>query len=141
MISRVLAAVAAVFLTFCPAEGAALRVAPVGFNLTGGTAASTLRIWNEDKRPIAVQVRVFRWFKVDGKERLEPTRDVVASPPITTLKPGTENLVRIVRVKKAPTEGREAYRLVVDQLPDADRKGTGQVEIVVRHSIPVFFSN
>ncbi len=134
-------ALLALGLAAVPASSASLRVAPVGFELTGGTATSTLQIRNEDQRPVTVQVRVFRWNERGGPQALEPTRDVVASPPLATLAPGTENLVRIVRLKEGPAGPRETYRLIVDEVPDRRPLASGQVQVVVRHSIPVVFSD
>lgn len=101
-----------------PSQAASLRVAPVVLDLRAPTAASTIRIWNDARRPINVQIRVFRWVQRNGEDAYEQTNDVVASPPITTLRPGGENLVRIVRTSKRPVDGEESYRLVVDELPD-----------------------
>jgi fimbrial chaperone protein len=121
-------------------NAAALRVSPITLDLAAGTSASTVRLWNDARKPTNVQVRVFRWTKVNGKDHLEPTQDVVASPPITKLAPGTENLIRVVRVSKKPVQGVEAYRLLIDELPDAANKVPGQVNVMIRHSIPVRFS-
>ena len=122
------------------AYGASLRVAPVGFELVGETSATTLRVWNDEAQPVAVQVRVFKWDK-GGSGRLEPTSDVVASPPMTTLTPGAENLIRIVRVANTPIAPGESYRLLVDELPRQQTAGSGRVQVVVRHSIPITFGN
>lgn len=137
------AVMALLFLTqlASPSHAASLRVAPVVLDLRAPTAASSIRVWNEARRPINVQVRVFRWFQRNGEDVYEATNDVVASPPMTTLKPGGENLVRIVRTSKRPVQKEESYRLVVDELPDARRQKGGTVVLVVRHSIPVFFTN
>ncbi|WP_274426587.1 fimbrial biogenesis chaperone [Chelativorans sp. YIM 93263] len=118
---------------------ASLRVAPVVLDLKAPTAASTIRVWNEGSRSTNVQVRAFRWSQRDGEDVYEATNDVVASPPITSLPPGGENLIRIVRTTKRPVQAEESYRIVVDELPDPSRRQNGTVVMVVRHSIPVFF--
>ncbi|MFD2239272.1 fimbrial biogenesis chaperone [Aureimonas populi] len=133
------AAVLAACLVAGTAGASSLRVAPTGLNLPAGNAASSVRVWNNDREPISVQVRVFKATMVGGKERLEPTRDVVASPPMTQLRPGTENLVRVVRVSDRPVQAQERYRLLVDELPDPSRMKAGTVNVLVRHSIPVVF--
>ncbi|WP_192182929.1 fimbrial biogenesis chaperone [Mesorhizobium amorphae] len=122
------------------AEAASLRVAPVGLELVAPSAAATLSLSNEEKRPVNVQIRVFRWSQVNGAERLEPTSDVVASPPATVLKGESKLLVRIARVSKRPVSKEESYRVLIDQLPDPSRRGTTSVALVMRYSIPVFFS-
>jgi fimbrial chaperone protein len=86
-------------------------------------------------------VRVFRWTQVDGADRLEPTTDVVASPPGTTLAPKAEYTVRIVRTSTRPVKGEESYRLLVDEIPDPRARREGEIALVMRHSIPVFFSD
>ncbi len=118
---------------------ASLRVAPVRLEASASQPTTTLRVWNADKAAVKVQVRVYRWTRKNGDDILTPTKDVVASPPISTLKPGAENLVRIVRVAKTPLTEREAYRVLVDQLPDPKAQKAGVVNVLVRHAIPLYF--
>lgn len=134
------AAVVTMGLMVAGAEAGSLRVSPIGLNLNPGSASSSIRVWNNEQRSLGVQVRVFRSKFVDGEEWLEPTNDVVASPPMTTLAPGSENMVRIVRVAKSPVQTEERYRLLVDELPDPKRRKAGTVNVLVRHSIPVRFA-
>lgn len=123
-----------------PSQAASLRVAPIQLDLPSGTAASTVRVWNDDPATVRVQVRVFKWTQVNGRDVLEPTRDVVASPPMSTLAPGSENLVRVVRTSTRPVDGRESYRLLIDQLPDPQQRRPGTVNVLVRHAIPLYFT-
>jgi fimbrial chaperone protein len=109
------------------ASAASLQVAPVLLEVEAPGAAATVTLRNNGARPIATQVRVFRWFQEAGGERLEPTEDVVASPPAVELQPAQDYV-----------EGEEAYRLFIDELPEAPQ-GQRTVNLVVRHSIPLFF--
>lgn len=143
MSSSPLASVAAALLAFSSiqsASAASLRVAPVNVQLVAPAATTTVTISNDEDHPIYVQVRLFRWQIKDGKESYTPAEGVVASPPMTKLKAGGENVVRIVRTSKAAIRSEESYRLIVDELPDASRANGGTVALVVRHAIPVFFS-
>ena len=132
------AALALSCLLVSGATAASLRVAPIKLDVASGATSTTLRVWNDDKKPISIQVRVFRWTHKGNTDTLTPTTDVVASPPIGTLKAGGENLVRIVRVAKTPVAGREMYRVLVDQLPDPKAHKAGVVSILVRHAIPLY---
>ena len=123
-----------------PAEASSLRVAPISLKLAAQEPAGVVRVWNDGRGPVQVQVRVYRWKVVNGKDVLEPTKDVVASPPMTTLVPGAENLIRVVRVAKRPLGATEGYRLLVDELPDPANQRAGTVTVLVRHAIPVVFS-
>src|SRR2546421_7291176 len=137
--------VTALFVAFvasaaaAPAGAGSLQVEPVLVDITAPGAASTVTLRNEGTTPIDAQIRVYRWSIVNGKEKLDPTDDVVASPPSVTLTPKGQYIARIVRVSKQPVVGEESYRLLVDQLPDLSQQRNGAVNLMVRYSIPVFF--
>ena len=122
------------------AQAEALRVAPVLLDVAAPQQATSLKVWNAGSTPIDVQVRILKWSQVDGADVLEATADVVVSPPIATLPPGSESVVRIVRVSGAAVSHEESYRLLVDQLPDRQQPQPGVVSLVLRQSIPVFFT-
>jgi fimbrial chaperone protein len=120
------------------AFAASLQVAPILLEVTSPGAATTLTLRNTGASPIATQIRVFRWIQEDGNERLEPTEDVVASPPAAELHPGQDYVVRVVRLTKSPVAGEEAYRLLIDELPEVSQRPR-TVNFVVRHALPLFF--
>ncbi len=123
----------------CGAQATQLRVEPVLLELTAPAAAGTLTLRNNDDSEVTVQTRVLRWSQAEGKETLEPTTDVVVSPPAVTLAPGVDYVVRIVRVSKQPVRAEESYRVLVDQLPRASGQKNRSINLLVRQSIPVFF--
>jgi fimbrial chaperone protein len=127
------------FAASAPAGAGSLQVEPVLVDIAAPGAASTVTLRNEGTTPIDAQIRVYRWSLVNGKEKLEPTDDVVASPPSVTLTPKGQYVARIVRVSKQPVVGEESYRMLVDQLPDLSQQRNGAVNLMVRYSIPVFF--
>jgi len=122
------------------AEAASLRVSPVLLDVRSPGVVTGLTLRNDERRPITAQLRVFRWVQDKGMDRLEPTEDVVVSPPIMTLTPQTEYHVRIIRLSRAPVSKEESYRLLVDELPDGRPQRSGAITFVVRQSIPIFFS-
>ncbi|RWM24954.1 molecular chaperone [Mesorhizobium sp.] len=140
LLSRIGAA-ALFLLCASVSQAASLRVAPTSLELIAPDSAAVLNLHNDAKQPINVQLRVFRWSQADGVEKLEPTSDVVASPPSTQLGPNADYVVRIVRPSKAPIRSEESYRVLVDELPDPSRRKAGTVTLVLRYSVPVFFRN
>lgn len=135
------AAIAAAFLCLWPGspDAGLLQVSPVGVEVPSPGATATLTLRNGGTDPLNAQIRVYRWSQVDGEEKLEPTEDVVASPPIVTLSPNTDYTVRLVRVGKRPVAAGESYRLLVDELPEPKGQQSSAVTLVMRYSIPVFF--
>ncbi len=122
-------------------QAASLQVAPVTIEAVAPAEAATLSLRNKSTAPLNAQIRVFRWVQEGGEEMLTPTDSVVASPPIATLAPGTEYTVRLVRLSKEPVQGEESYRLLVDELPAPATQQNQSVKLVIRYSIPVFFSS
>jgi fimbrial chaperone protein len=55
------------------------------------------------------------------------------------LAPHADYVVRVVRVSKRPVRGEESYRVIVDQLPNVRRAQSRTINLLIRHSIPVFF--
>lgn len=135
----VAALVAACLLFPAPLRAASLQVAPVNIEVQAPGATATLKLRNEGTAPLNAQIRVFRWIQVNGEEKLEPTDDVVASPPMANLAPKADYLVRLVRLSKQPVSAGESYRLLVDELPDPSVRLDRTINVVVRYSIPVFF--
>jgi fimbrial chaperone protein len=122
---------------FVLAEG--LRVSPVTLDVTAPGAATVLTLRNEGRAPITVQTRVFRWQQRNGQESLIPTREVVVSPPMTRLAPGTAQTIRVVRPGKSLVQGEEAYRIIVDEVPDRNAPN-GTVAFATELRIPLFFT-
>jgi fimbrial chaperone protein len=118
---------------------ASLQVAPVLLDIAAPAAAAMVTLRNTGATPIATQIRVFRWVQEEGRERLEPTADVVASPPAAELRPGQDYVVRVVRLAKNAIAGEEAYRLLIDELPELSQRPR-TVNFVVRHALPLFFA-
>jgi fimbrial chaperone protein len=122
------------------AQASSLRVSPVIVDLPTSAAAATLSLRNDGQAPLNIQARVFRWVQSNGTERLEQTDEVVASPPLATLRSKADYALRLVRVSKAPIRGEASYRVLVDELPDPATRRPGVVTLLVRQSIPIFFS-
>lgn len=121
------------------ASAALLQIEPVLLELNAPTASGTLTLRNDQDVDVSVQTRVFHWVQTDGHESLDPTNDVVASPPIVTLAPGGDYTIRVVRTARTVVHGEENYRVLVDQLPASQRQSRSGINILIRQSIPVFF--
>lgn len=116
-----------------------LQVSPINIQVSSGANTAVQNLENKGTTVINAQIRAFKWVQVNGKDKLVPTKDVVASPPALKLKPGAKATVRIVRLVKTPVVGEETYRLIIDDLPPPPDSNGGTVSFAVRHAIPVFF--
>lgn len=115
---------------------AGMEVSPVNIQMDAGQSAAALTITNHNSRKMSFQVRGYAWQQDSaGNDTISPTADLLASPPLATVKPGESQVVRLI-LRRSP-QGREStYRIIFDQLPAPHDPGT--VSILVRLSIPVF---
>jgi fimbrial chaperone protein len=121
------------------ASASSLSVLPITVAVTQPASIGTITLRNREERPLNAQIRVFRWTQVDGQDELVETSDVVASPPIVTIDPNQDYIVRLQRVSSGAVPGEEAYRTVIDELPNPNRQRNGTVAIVLRYLVPTFF--
>lgn len=118
-----------------------LRVSPVKIAVSAPAKAAALTVRNDKERPVGIQVRVFRSVMQGGRERLTPTTDVVADPPLVTLEGNSKTRIHIVRVAVGPVEEDERYRLVVDQMPTSRSRDSNGGHFLIRHVISVDFQS
>lgn len=134
---RTRALAAALLLALLPTSGrgASVAVTPVLLEFAPGQSALTTTVANAGAGPMQVQVRVFRWTNGETGETYSDTRDIGFSPPMFTLAPGEQQIVRLMLRGAPPAEREAAYRLIIDQLPE---EGVGGVQMPVRMILPVF---
>jgi fimbrial chaperone protein len=130
---------AALIVIASPAVAASLNVSPILLETFAPQQMATLTLRNTGSVAIVGQVRVFAWTQVNGLDVLSPTHAITGSPPMAEIRPGTDYTIRVVRVDTQPVVGEEAYRLVVDEVPDASARRNGVVAVALRYVIPVFF--
>ena len=94
----------AILSTGAQAEGI-VQISPVLLDLAGANAVGVINFSNQAHERTSIQVRVFHWRQADGQESLQPTDDVVASPPRAEIGPGETLSIRVVRATQAPIAG------------------------------------
>lgn len=118
-----------------------LRVSPVLLEVPAPGAATTMTLRNDGSRPITVQSRVFRWMQPGAEDSLQRSGDVVVSPPAIQLAPGATQTIRVVRTTRAQVQGEEAYRVILNEIPDQSRRQAGAVAFATELRIPAFFTD
>lgn len=139
---RVLALCAGILFALS-AHATTLRISPVGLELPATQRAGSITLVNTGSEPVNLQLRVFHWSQVDGGDVLEPTTDLLVTPPAATVPPGASYTVRVARPAAASVDRELSYRLVIDELPKPidPRKLDQGVSMVLRTSLPVFFAD
>lgn len=124
------------WLACSPARAQGLEVTPTNVVLAPGQTAATLTVTNHGDQKVSFQIRGFAWRQDgQGNDVLEPSANLLASPPIASIDAGASQVVRLIL--RQPPQGQEGtYRILFDQLPPPHQAGV--VRILLRLSIPVF---
>ncbi len=133
-------------LAAMPALAASLQVSPVMLTFQAGQPALGVTLRNTGENLLTGQVRIFAWSQ-DGKDDVlqAVTEGLVASPPMVTIAPLADQLVRVVHTNRiAPTQ-EQTFRLLIDELPPPQGSAGSSVaeagiSFRLRYSIPVFIA-
>lgn len=118
------------------ARAQALDIIPIGQALDAGQRTASFTLTNRADHATRVQVRSFQWTQANNADVMTPTQALLVSPPFAGIGPGQSQTVRIL-LRQAPGASEQAYRVIFDQLPDAD---PSQVALAFRLTVPVFAS-
>jgi fimbrial chaperone protein len=120
------------------AAAGSFSVSPIRIELSKGQPTAVMTVRNNDTAPVIIQASTLSWGQPGGEEAYGPTRELLVTPPIFTLPPDGEQIVRVA-LRREPEATRElAYRLLLAEVPQAaDKEFTG-LRVALRLSLPVF---
>lgn len=124
--------------TLLPAHAQGLAIAPIMIEAPPAGGATSLSVSSGLENAVTVQVRIFDWTQPEGEDQLEPAKGVRFAPEIFTLQPGSS---QIVRMSVPNTAGAGAWRILIDELPAAEKAQaprTAQLSIRLRYVLAMF---
>jgi len=113
-------------------------VDPVRIDLDASQRSSSLMLRNDDQEPTVIQVLLMAWSQVDGEDVYTPTKDVLVTPPIVTIQPGAEQMLRLALRRPIDTQKELSYRVFLQEVPSPPRPGFRGLQVALRVSIPIF---
>jgi fimbrial chaperone protein len=125
-------------LAVAPADAANLAVSPIRIELTPENRTAAITVTNGSDQPASIQIEAVAWSQVDGQNVYAPTRELLVSPPIFTLAPGSEQIVRAALRRQADPTTELAYRIYLQELPPPPSPGFRGVQMALRLGLPVF---
>ena len=121
-----------------PAAAGNFSVAPIRIDLEGAQRTAVLTVHNEDEAPLLIQISTWSWSQPGGEEKYEPTREILATPPVFTLAAHGEQIVRVA-LRHDPDPNRElAYRLLLTEVPQSTDKNFTGLRVALQLSLPIF---
>lgn len=119
------------------AHASNFEIAPVVLELSSARTAGVIKITNNDNHTVSLQIRPYDWSQSDSKDELQPTQNLIVSPPVFSLAPGASQVIRVVS-RQAAGASEIAYRMLIDEIPAATEGAT--ISFKFRISMPVFIA-
>ncbi|KAF1069393.1 MAG: hypothetical protein GAK45_01109 [Pseudomonas citronellolis] len=139
-----LAALACLLACHLAHAASAVLIWPINPVLEADEPATALWLENRGERDVTLQIRVLAWSQAGFKDVYAQQRAVIASPPFVTVSPGSRQLVRLMRQGAEQPAAEDAYRVLIDEVPqgdDAARRQAGlTLQLQMRYSVPLFVS-
>lgn len=121
------------------------KLYPLSFNSIDAPASATL-VWvknNNKTESVILQARIFSWSQVDDLDdldKLDAQDDLVVSPPLIEVKPGSQQIFRIMNRRGSieSVAAEAAYRLIIDEVPREEGAAESLLRFQMRYSLPLF---
>jgi fimbrial chaperone protein len=122
------------------ATAGTFSIAPVRIELNGSQRTAVLTVHNDEDAPMVVQATTLAWSQSGGEDETLATRDLLVTPPVFTLPPKGEQVLRVA-LRAAPDATHELdYRLLLAEVPGPPEQGFTGLRLALRLSLPVFVS-
>jgi len=123
------------------ATAGTFSISPIRVELGSAQRTAVLTVHNEEDTPVVVQATVLAWRQVDGEDQLDATRDLLVTPPVFTLAPKADQVLRVALRGQASAERELDYRLLLAEVPGPPEQGFVGLRLALRISLPVFVAS
>ena len=120
------------------AGAAGWSIDPIRVDLSPSKKTGAMTIRNDTDQPTSIQIQAVVWTQVGGKDVYTATKELLVSPPIVTIPPKSEQIIRVA-LRKQPEANKElAYRINLQELPMTATPNSSAVQVSLRIGLPVF---
>jgi fimbrial chaperone protein len=125
-------------LTTAAARAGSFQVNPIRIEIAKGATTAAVVVHNDGTDAIVIQSNVVGWTQDDGQDVYAPTTEALVTPPIMTVPPGGEQIVR-VGLRRRPDAQRElTYRVYLQEVPPPPKAGFTGLQVALRVGLPMF---
>lgn len=114
------------------------NVDPVRIELSPEQQTAAIIVRNESDQPSSMQIQAVAWSQVDGKDVYTPTRELLVSPPVVTIAPKSDQVIRVALRRQADASKELTYRINLQELPAQPTPEFTGVHVALRVGLPVF---
>jgi fimbrial chaperone protein len=132
-----LAACAALMLTAAvglpPVAAGTLQINPILVEIGERHRTGSVTVRNVEDVPVTIRAYPLAWSQERGDDRYDETHAVIVSPPVFTIPPGG---TQIVRVGMRRPGGAQTFRLMIEEVPEANQGGG--IRVALRLNLPLY---
>lgn len=121
-----------------PAAAGNFSVSPIRVELSAGQPTAVITVHNNDAAPLLVQASMLAWTQPGGEEKYVESRDLISTPPVFTLPPDGDQIIRVALRRGADPSRELSYRLMLAEVPPAAAPDFTGLRVALRLSLPVF---
>ena len=114
------------------------EVNPIRIDLSEKSRSAALSVRNSGTEAVVVQTSIVSWAQENGQDVYTPTKEILGTPPIATIPPGGEQILRL-GMRRAPDAVNElTYRVFLQEVPPPPKPGFQGLQVALRLSLPIF---
>ena len=122
---------------------AQVAISPVRVDLSDDHTKDVVRISSQTDKTVSYQVEIVSWSQTEERREIySPTEEVLAVPPLFTLEPGEDQIVRVGMLVDADPSIEKSYRMFITELagPQEEETESTGVNMRLRLGVPVFIA-
>lgn len=123
-----------------------LSINPVRITLDNTRSIGALTLRNRGDEPVVMQAAVREWTIESNEEHYNDTDALIVTPPVFTVEPGREQIVRVGLRRPVASDTEQAFRVFLEQAPATPATPTRPIQpptgiqVTLRFGIPVFIA-
>lgn len=114
------------------------NISPIKITLSKNSSIAVIHLRNDGDSATTIQLQTMRWIQDGEGDKLQPTREIIATPQIFSIKAGATQLIRVGMVARPDQVTEAAYRLVLDEIPPPPEPGFKGLQVTLKINFPIF---
>jgi fimbrial chaperone protein len=120
------------------AHAGSFSLSPTRIEMTGNKRTAVITLTNADASPLTVQASVVSWTQALDGDLFADTRELLVTPPVFTVPPNGQQVVRIARRGAAADSKEIPYRVFFNEVPQPGKAEFNGLNIALRVGVPIF---
>src|SRR5215831_4056087 len=133
-----LAALASLVFISATAEAGSFQVNPIRVDLGKGASSAAITVRNDGDASVVVQASIMAWTQSDGQDAYSATTEALITPPVMTIGPNAEQILRVGLRRAADPQRELAYRVFLQEVPSPPSPGFSGLQVALRVGLPLF---